>query len=395
MPILCIGLRVAASSNMGRHKTKGTSHRVGLSIGSHSVTAVEVVERGSETVIRSAGSVPIGGVRERKTSADTAAVVHAVKSLWSSAAFGTKNVVAALPPSSVYLKWLHLEAPDEEELANTARNAAVRGAPFPASDAVVDYRVLSARGVGSRNVHFVMLVAASAAAVDELLDIVDSAGLEPLGVDVEAVAVVRSFELQKRTASPLWSGQPQAHCRIGASSSLITVMRGGELEFARTVPVGGNDFTQCIVDATGLTWEEAERLKLTPGVRLTTEGVLVGSREGEQLRVSCESAVGRLAREMHRSLKFFRSQFAEGSYLGMTGVATLSGGGALLRGIDACLESQGIEVAGIINPFAGFSVASEGKGISHVVDSAAQYTTALGLALADYTSDVGEQRLAA
>jgi len=380
---------------MGQHKTRGISHRVGLDIGSHSVTAVEVIERGSETVIRSAGSAAIPGARERNAVSDAASVVHAIKSLWSSAAFQTKKTVLALPPASVYAKWLHLEAADEEELANTARNAAARGAHFPATDAIVDYRVLSSRGVRARNVHFVMLVAASAPAVDQLLDLAETAGLEPLAVDVEAVSVVRSFELQKRTASALWSGQPQAHCQIGANSTLITVTREGELEFARTVPVGGNDFTQCIADATGLAWTEAESIKLTPGVRLESDGVLVASRDGEQLRVSCESAVGRLAREMHRSLKFFRSQFAEGSYLGMTGVATLSGGGALLRGIDACLEDQGIEVAGIINPFAGFSVAAEGKGISHVVDSAAQYTTALGLALADCWKSAGEQRLAA
>jgi len=380
---------------MGQHKTRGISNRVGLDIGSHSITAVEVIERGSETVIHSAGSAAIPGVRERNASPDAASVVQAIKSLWSSAAFQTKQVVLALPPSSVYIKWLHLEAPDEEELANTARSAAARGAPFPATDAIVDYRVLSSRGVSARNVHFVMLVAASATAVDEVLNIAETAGLEPIAVDVGAMAVIRSFELQKRTASTLWSGQPQAHCQIGANSTLITVMRGGELEFARTVPVGGNDFTQCIADATGLSLAEAERIKLTPGVRLTSDGSLVASRDGEELRVSCESAVGRLVREMHRSLKFFRSQFAEGSYLGMTGVATLSGGGALLRGIDSCLEDQGIEMASIINPFVGFSVAAEGKGISHVVDSAAQYTTALGLALADYWSDVGEQRLAA
>jgi type IV pilus assembly protein PilM len=380
---------------MGQHKTRGIANRVGLDIGSHSVTAVEVIERGSEIVIRSAGSAAIPGAGEKNAVADSGAVVHAIKNLWSSAAFQSKKVVVALPASSVYVKWLHLEAPDEEELANTARNAAARGAPFPATDAVVDYRVLSSRGAASQNVHFVMLVAASAPAVDQLLDLTESAGLDPLAVDVGAVAVMRSFEMQKRAAGPLWSGQPQAHCQIGANSTLITVVRGCELEFARTVPVGGSDFTQCIADSTGLGWLEAERVKLTPGVRLTSSGELVASQDGEQLRVSCENAVGRLAREMHRSLKFFRSQFAEGSYLGMTGVETLSGGGALLRGIDACLEEQGIEVASVINPFEGLSVATEGKGISDVVDSAAQYATALGLALADYWSDAGEQRLAA
>lgn len=380
---------------MGQQKTNSISNRIGLDIGTHSVTAVEVVERGSEVVIRSAGSVTISNTGARQGAPDSGATVQAIKNLWSSAAFHSKKVVVALPPESVYIKWLHLEASGEEELANTARSAAVRGAPFPASDAIVDYRVLSSRGTANRNVHFVMLVAASAAAVDGLLNIAESGGLEPLAVDVGAAAVLRSFEMQKRASSPLWSGQPQAHCQIGANSTLITVMRGGAPEFARTVPVGGNDFTACIADATGMSWTDADHTKTAPGARLNSDGTFISSQNGEELKVSCEGAVGRLAREMHRSLKFFRSQYAEGSYLGMTGAATLSGGGALLRGIDASLEQQGLEVTGIINPFAGFSVAAEGKGISDVVDSAAQYTTAVGLALADYRSDASEQRAAA
>ena len=380
---------------LGQYKTKSNSNRIGLDIGTHCVTGVEVTERGSEVVIRSAGSVPIPGGRDRQGASDPGAVVQAIKNLWSSAAFASKKAVVALPPESTYIKWLHLEAPDLDELANTARAAAARGAPFPASDAIVDFRVLTSRGASASNVYFVMLVAASASAVDQLLNTTESAGLEPLAVDVGAVAVLRSFETQKRASSPLWSGQPQAHCQIGANSTLITVMRGGVLEFARTVPVGGNDFTACVADTTGMSWTDADRIKMTPGCRLTTGGVLIASREGDELKVSCDGAVGRLAREMHRSLKFFRSQFAEGSYLGMTGSATLSGGGSLLRGIDTSLEEQGLEVTGVINPFAGFSVAAEGKGISDVVDSAAQYTTAVGLALADYWSDAGEQRIAA
>lgn len=380
---------------LGQQNTKSVANRVGLDIGTHSVTGVEIIERGSEIVIRSAGSAAIPRSKDRQSAPDSSSVTQAIKSLWSSAAFRSKQVVVALPTSSVYTKWLHLEASNEEELDNTARAAAARGAPFPITDAIVDYRVLSSRGGNSQNVHLVMLVAASAPLVDELLNTVEAAGLEPLAVDIGSVAVVRSFEAQKHTSSQLWSGQPQAHCQIGANSTLITVMRGTALEFARTVPVGGNDFTACIADSAQMSWADAERIKLTPGTRLISDGALVASRDGGELRVPCDTAVGRLAREMHRSLKFFRSQFAEGSYLGMTGAATLSGGGALLRGVDACLEEQGLEVASVINPFGGFSVAAEGKGISDVVDSAAQYTTAVGLALGDHWSEVGEQRAAA
>lgn len=297
----------------------------------------------------------------------------------------------SLPSESVYLKWLHLEAPNEEELDSTARSAAARGAPFPASDAVVDYRVLSSQRAGSNMVYFVMLVAASAAALDRLLDTAGAAGLHPLAVDVGPVAVLRGVNGRHRGSDQLWSGQPLAHCQIGASSTLMTVTRGGVLEFARAVAVGGNDFTQCIMDETGLSRHEAEAAKLSPGSRITPDGAFVA----EDIKVACEGAIGRLAREIHRSLKFFTSQFAEGSYLGMTGTASLSGGGALLRGIDASLERQGIEVSGLVNPFAGFSVAAEGKGITDAHESAPRYTMAMGLAVANCSEDAPARRRAA
>lgn len=374
-----------------RRKNENMQGRVGLDIGTHTICGVEVIERGPDTVIRAAGSVQIPGPKHRQHKTEPGAIIQALKNLWTSAGFQSRKVVLALPNDAVYLKWLHLEAADEQQLTETARAAATRGAPFPADDAVVDFRILSSRGNLAKNVHFVMLVAASGSVIDQLLTITESAGLEPQAVDVGAVAALRSFESQKRTASPLWSGQPRAHFIVGANSTVITVIRGESLEFARTVPIGGNDFTECIAAQTGMSWTEAEKIKMTPGTRLIEGSVLVTSYNGDELRIACDSAAGRLAREALRSLKFFRSQFAEGSYLGMIGAATLSGGGALLKGLDSCLQEQGLDVTGIINPFAGYSVAAEGD-IQQVSNSAAAYTTAMGLALGDYWSSRAADR---
>ena len=156
------------------------------------------------------------------------------------------------------------------------------------------------------------------------------------------------------------------------------------MEFVRTVPVGGNDFTQCIAEAAEVDWAVADRMKMSPDTKLTEDGVMVTSHNDAELRIPCGNLLSRLAREMLRSLRFFSSQFAEGSYLGMIGTATLSGGGALLRGIDAALHQRGIEVQSVINPFAGFPVDADGCGIRRVGDSAAAYTAAVGLAIGDY-----------
>ncbi|MCX8052703.1 MAG: type IV pilus assembly protein PilM [Armatimonadetes bacterium] len=372
-----------------KQKTRSITHRVGLDIGSHSVKGVEVVERGAEIVIRAARSTPIPGFRSKADPPDHSSVVQAVKTLWAAAGFGTNAVVLALPAESVYIKWLHLEASNPDELDITARAAAVRGAPFPADDAIVDYRVMTSHGRTGYNVHFVMLVAASATAVDSLLNVAESAGLEPIAVDVGTVAALRSFDAQKKSSSTLWSGQPLAHCILGAKSTTITVIRGGELEFARTVPVGGSDFTERIAEHLSITWQEAERIKISPGSRLLENGTMVTSHNSQEVRIPCDSVVARLAREIRRSLRFFTSQYAEGSYLGMIGSTTIGGGGALLRGLDTCLEQQGIEINGTVNPFAGFSVDAEG-GLQ-IGDTASQFETAMGLAIADYAQNASVQ----
>lgn len=367
------------------HKTKKPSPgRVGLDIGSHTVCGVEVVERASDMVVRSAGSAAINGLQSKVDSADSSEIIRAIKNLWSGARFDSRRVVLALPPSAVYMKWLHLEAANEEELEQTAQAAAARGASFPSDEAVVDYRVLSRRSLGSRNIYFTLLVAGSGTLINRMLNIAEGAGLEPIAVDIGVAAALRSACAQKRAASPIWSGQPSAHVIMGAKNTTIAVIRENAPEFARTVPVGGNDFTERIAEHAQVSWSEAEKIKLTPGTRLNEDGVMVVPGSDGEIKIPCEQVVGRLAREIQRSLKFFKSQYAEGSYLGMIGAITVSGGAALLKGLDACLQSHGVEISGLINPFAGYSVAAEGSGVQSVSEIAASYTTAMGLATTQY-----------
>ncbi len=378
---------------MAKHKQYSMPERVGLDIGSHSIKAVEVVERGAELVVRSAGSVSTGYMKNGEKR-DSSSLASAIKGLWSSAGIQSDQVIMCPPSDSVYTKWLNLQVNDNEDLDYTARSTAARGAPFPPEDAIVDYRVLSSRGYKAEDVKFTMLVAASQKSIDELLGVAEKAGLDPVAVDVPSVATLRGIEAQRQIDSLLWNGQPLAHCLIGAKNTTIVIKRNGELEFARTVPVGGDDFTHAIAEYAEISFQEADKLKQQPGSRLTEDATFIASNGDMHVRVACENVVGRLAREIQRSLRFFSSQFAEGSYLGMVGSATVSGGGALLKGLDVCLEKHDVDIAGFINPFAGFSVEAT-NGIERVWESAPAYTTAMGLALGDYCSEMKQKDKAA
>jgi type IV pilus assembly protein PilM len=389
MPMILIGGSVSRPRSVStmhkrRHLYIG-HHLVGLDMGTHAVKGVEMIDHDSELAVRSAGSVDPAAP---SVEIDSPQFVHAVRTLWSTAGFETTRVAMSLPPENVYLKWLQLEAGDEDELDEIARSAATRGAPFAPSDAIVDYRVLSSRQAGKRTLYSLMLVAASSEAVDRALNVAQKAGLELVAVDVGIVAVSRGLSTQKGHANPLWTGQPRSHCVLGAKNTLVSVVRGGVLEFSRVVPFGGNDFTQLLAQTLSIETAAAERLKTDPGTRLEDGGVLIASHNTDEVRVPCEALMARLAREIQRSLRFFSSQYAEGSYLGTIGTVTLSGGGASLRGIDTCLTSFGVDVSDIINPFAGYPVEAGGAGIRRVRDDAAAYTTAVGLAVGVYDQTV-------
>jgi type IV pilus assembly protein PilM len=372
---------------------------VGLDIGSHTIKGVEVFDDGSDIVVRAAGSLPLPTPQLKPGLPDASRATQTIKDLWASARFQTRKVVLALPPEAVYVKWHQLDVNDDAELENMVYTMAPRGAPFPADEAIVDYRILNSRGGESGKTRFVIMVAAQSSAIDTYLNAVENAGLEPMAVDIGTAAAIRSLDVQERTTNPLWGRQPRAHVIVGAKTSTIAVVRGTSMEFARSVPVGGNEITHRIAESNSVDWLVAEKMKTGPDAMLTEDGTLITSApNGGEIRVPVDAVVSRLAREIIRSLRFFSSQFAEGSYLGMIGTITLSGGGALLRGLDSCLRQYGVEVSGVTNPFNGYSVDAEGVDIQHVGDLASAYTTAVGLATANYSAQkrpAGELGLAA
>lgn len=380
----------------GRGRTEQIRHKVGLDIGSHTIKGVEVYDDGSEIVVRAAGSLRLTTPQFKPGSPDPSQTTQAIKELWSASRFRTSQVTIALPPEAVYLKWHQLDVTDQAELEHMVNTMAPRGAPFHADEAIVDYRILNSQGGESKKTRYVIMVAAHASAVDRYLNIVENAGLEPVAVDVGIAAAIRCLEAQERTTNPLWGRQPRSHVIIGARTTTIAVVRGTALEFARSVPVGGNDFTHRIAEQASVDWPDAEKMKTNPDTMLSEDGMLATSMpNGTEIKTPVDNIVSRLAREITRSLRFFSSQYAEGSYLGMIGTISLSGGGALLRGMDSCLRQYGVEVSKLTNPFAGLSVDADGVDIQQVGDRSPAYTTAVGLATGDYsaqsraTNDVG------
>lgn len=121
---------------------------------------------------------------------------------------------------------------------------------------------------------------------------------------------------------------------LGAENLSLTLVLNGKLAFARSISFGGKAFTEAVASAMGISFDDAEKLKLAKGGLDEKErGVLLDTVS------PLRSAAGQLLGMLQSSLRFSSSQI--GVALPPLGRAVLLGGGMKLRGL-ADFISQGL-----------------------------------------------------
>jgi type IV pilus assembly protein PilM len=130
-----------------------------------------------------------------------------------------------------------------------------------------DYSILDVPDVGGQLT--VMLAMVQERHLRRLMEVAHRAGLARSDVDLSSLALYNAYVhghgAEERGTALL--------VNIGAETLDIAVVRDGLLCFARSVPGGGSRFTAAVAEATGLTFEEAEKLKRDKGRILPPEAL--------------------------------------------------------------------------------------------------------------------------
>jgi type IV pilus assembly protein PilM len=183
-------------------------------------------------------------------------------------------------------------------------------------------------------------------------------------MDVEAYAALAAFELVISQFADQGPEQILALVDVGANAMKVTMLRAGQQIYNREQAFGGNQLTQDMMRAYGMSHEEAEGLKRT--------GPMPDNYETEVLRPFLDN----LALEVSRALQFFftSTQFARVDHV------VLMGGGALLPGIAEVVEDRTQINTVLANPFAQMTLTQKVRPKSLLQD-APSLMVACGLAL--------------
>ena len=324
----------------------GKASVVGLDIGSSSVKAVEIISKGRDKgfELRSLGIAPIPSEAiVQGAFLNASAITEAIREAIDNGKIKSKNVAAAVSGHSVIVKKVSLPAMTRDELDEQIRWEAEQYIPFDVNEVNLDFQILEERGEGQMDV---LLVAAKKDLIDDYVQVISDAGLQPAVIDVAAFAVENAFEANY----DLRTEDVVALVNIGSQVVNINIVANGAPAFTRDISTGGSAYTEEIQKALSVSWDEAERMKI--GGRGEGDAQDVVPQEVEEaMRSVTDTVLG----EISRSLDFFAATAAESRI----SKVYLAGGGARVSGLDAAFQQKTNLPVERMNPLARVMPASK------------------------------------
>src|SRR5574337_1287351 len=291
---------------------------VGLDIGSNSIKAVHLLRSRGSYKVAELGIVHIhpetivDGI-----IMDAAAVSTAIRQLFDKHGIAVKDVAFSVSGNSVIIKKIKVPKMKPAELREGIAWEAEQHIPYAIEDVNLDFQILREGGPGEQEME-VLLVAVKKEALNDYVTVVSAAGLNIAVVDVDAFAVENAFTMTKK----FQAGEVVALVNVGAAGTNINILYGGISDFTRDSPMGGNRHTESLQRGLGLSFEQAEALKL---------GETVDGHTLAEVRPAIDTANNELVGEIRHCFDFYYSTSEHDTIHRMV----LSGGCALLPGLDS------------------------------------------------------------
>lgn len=335
---------------------------VAFDIGSNSIKLVQMhqAKKGWELVKLGIAELPPEAIVDGSII-DSMTVTNTIKDLIKEHGVKVKDAVSSLTGHSVIIKKVSFPAMTEDELAESIQWEAEQYIPFPVADVNLDFQILGTDLEG-RGQMDVMLVAVKKDVINDYTNVIKEAGLNPVVIDVDSFALENMMEINY----PVTPGENIAMVNVGASITSISVILSGLTIFTRSIPMGGNQFTEEMQRQLNISFKDAEDMKT--GKKEVAEP--------EARSSAIESVSTNLAFEVKRSLDFFLGG-SQGSYVNKI---YLSGGGSKVTGLKELMQDKTSIPVEIADPFKNIEANPKHFEKEMLKDLAPLFGVAVGLA---------------
>ena len=343
----------------------------GLDISDLSLKAVQLGDDKDEKKILSFGRVQLRpGTIVDGEIIDKDQVVAAIKKLLKTSGprrIKNKKVVCSVPETKAFLRIITLPKMSDQEVKEAIKWEIEANIPLPLDQVYFDWQILKKQFTKDENRMSIIVVAISRNTANRILEALEEAQLEVMGLEVESVAQARS--LMKEGGEEKEGNNTKLVIDFGDRRTSFFVMIDNFPCFTSSIPISCQTLTDAIAKTMNLTNDEAEKTKIQYGIGS------FGSKD--VLFRAMEPVLENLVREVEKSIDFYLTDLKYSSDIDKIIVC---GGGANTKGIIPFLSKKLGRTVEMGNPWANFSTRNnELPGIEK--DKSVEYSTAIGLAI--------------
>lgn len=335
---------------------------IGVDLGDLFVKVVQLEGDGGHDQVRAYSIVPVpnGSVDEGRI-VDKQKAAEAIRKAIASAGphkMNTRKAFCSLPESKVFLRVVSIPKMAPGEIAEAIKWEIEASIPLAVDQVYYDWQLVGEAGSRQR----VLTVSVSKEVVDDMLEVLELAGLEVYGLEAESISVARSLirSCQENTEVSLIVD-------LGSKRTNFVVTEGQVPFFTSNISFSSNGVTDLISKTLGVNKEEAERIKISQGVGFC--------HDDDSVINSIKAYLEGLAMEIEKTIDFYQNINEESGNVSRIIIC----GGANLKGLVPYLAKRLNQQIYIGDPWVNLNFGDRLPVINR--EKSLQFSAAIGLAM--------------
>lgn len=344
----------------------------GIDLSDLSVKVFQLEEEGKEQKIISfgtldipAGAIDDGKIIDKNKVADI--IMEAVKKA-KPKKITAKKAICSIPESKAFLRMISIPKMSKEEAEEAIKWEMEANIPIPIDQAYYDWQFIGEckknKYECEDNKQNVLTVAVSKEIIDDLIEVLDKAGIDTYGLEIESIASARSL-ISEKNENP---DSITLIVDIGERKTSFIVIVNKVPNFNSSITFSSAGIDDAIAKSLNLSPKEAEEAKKNQGIE--------NFNKDNPIFNATKPLIENLIQDLVKTMNFYEEVAAKNSKIEKI---ILCGGGANLKGLAAYMAKKLNKNVEIGDPWTNINLKGGANAINK--ENSIRYATAIGLAL--------------
>lgn len=236
---------------------------IGVDLGSRSVKMVQFSADRTQLIAQTRWDWMEGEDESEDSRSDR--IVDALRRSLKSRPFIGRDAVVCLGRDQLFLQNIRVPKAEPEETERLIHQEAAGRIPYPLGDAEIRHIETADVRQGKETLREIIIIATPRPELAASIHLFEKAGLRPMAVDIEPMAILRTYARQYRRDDD--RGQRGLFVHIGHSKTAVVIAEDDRALFIKYIDVGGCQMDQAVATEFDMKLEEATAIRRNNGDR--------------------------------------------------------------------------------------------------------------------------------